>query len=146
MLWLFQRGLCSCPHSRSCCSVAARGCGASRGLSPPLQSMPGAQYSNSSVMLLILGEAHGKYYFVQYKQVNRGLCRTGDACSTGGNWEFPLWAWQAGKRINRHHYIIIIAVESASAYIIFNAWEISHSFKIIKSGINLDARQRLPNY
>lgn len=56
----------------------------------------------------------------------------GDVCSTGGDWEFPLWAWQAGKDINRHHYIKIIAVESASSYIIFNAWEISHRFKIIK--------------
>jgi len=75
-----------------------------------------------------------------------GLCHVGDVCSAGGNWEYPLWAWQAGKRINRHHYIRIIAVESASVYIICNAWEISHSFKIIKSGINPDARQRLPNY
>lgn len=74
------------------------------------------------------------------------LHHAGDVCSVGRNWEFPFWAWQAGKRINRHHYIRIIAVESASVYIIFNAWEISHSFKIIKSGINLEARQCLPNY
>lgn len=113
-------------------------------VSPPLQWMPGARYSSSSLMLL--GKAHENCYCTQYKQVDGGLQRAGDVCSVGGNWDFSLWAWQAGKRINRHHYIRIIAVESASAYKIFNAWEISHSFKIIKSGINLDARQRLPNY
>lgn len=111
-------------------------------VSPPLQWIPGARYSSSSLMLLILGKAHENYYCTQYKQVDGGVT----TCSVGGNWDFSLWVWQAGKHINRHHYIRIIAVESASAYKIFNAWEISHSFKIIKSGINLDARQRLPNY
>lgn len=115
-------------------------------VSPPLQWIPDARYSSSSLMLLILGKAHENYYCTQYKQVDGGLQRAGDVCSIGGNWDFSLWVWQAGKHINRHHYIRIIAVESASAYKIFNAWEISHSFKIIKSGINLDARQRLPNY
>lgn len=55
--------------------MVARGHGALRGLYPPLQSMPGAQYSNSSVMLLILGEAHGKYE--QYEQVDRGVMPPG---------------------------------------------------------------------
>lgn len=69
--------------------MAARGCGASRGLSPPLQSMPGARYSNSSVVLLILGEAHGKYYFAQYKQVNRGYAAREMRAPQGETGNFP---------------------------------------------------------
>jgi len=77
MLRLSQWGLGSHPQSRTHCSRAARGCGASRGLSPPLQSMPGARSSNGSAMILILAEAQGKYYFAQCKQVDSGVMPRG---------------------------------------------------------------------
>lgn len=43
----------------------------------PLQSLLSTRYTNSSVMLLILGEAHGKCSFVPHKQVNRGVMPRG---------------------------------------------------------------------